>query len=97
MTAYLADGTEAGVRWFLERPGDMAPPLVLLTLSRWDEFGMRHCERLEVSAPDRGRRAWLLGLIAAFRERVDTATAAQRRRRAAREARAGRPLAGASP
>lgn len=48
--SYLADGSYSRVRWFAERPADLAAPAVLLTLQCWghDGRGELVTERLEL-------------------------------------------------
>jgi hypothetical protein len=81
---YLADGTHAGVRWYLERPADLAAPLVLVTLRCWDAAGNQQTERQELRAPELERKLWMAGLADAFRVRMDAKDQAWRKRRALR-------------
>lgn len=81
---YLADGTHAGVRWYVERPADLAPPLLLVTLRCWDAAGSLQTERQELRAPELDRGRWLAGLADAFLQKVEAKDAAWRKRRALR-------------
>lgn len=49
---YIADGSHAEVRWYVERPADMPAPLAVVTLQTWHGPGRTYVSEVhEVSAP----------------------------------------------
>lgn len=74
---YLADGSYSDVRWFVERPPDLAAPAVVLTLQCWGHDGRGELVTERIELP-KATRAIVLDRIDQLLTRLETKAAKRR-------------------